>query len=66
MEKGLINEIKKAINYTEEVNECEKCKYSEEKENPYLDRDWFMVCKVNPLGEFQVSNKGRCDLFEAK
>ena len=66
MNKGLIEETKKAINYTEEVKQCKDCKHSEEKENPHLDWDWFRVCKVNSLGKFQFSDKGRCDLFERK
>jgi len=66
MSKELIKITKHVLGYTEETASCKQCKYSEEKENPHLDRDWFLICKFNNLISFQVNAFGRCIMFEKR
>ncbi|PHR86013.1 MAG: hypothetical protein COA78_38465 [Blastopirellula sp.] len=64
---GLAIVLKKKMNYsTNPAPRCEKCKHSEELENPHVDRMWDMFCKLTPIETLKVSGSGRCDHFEEK
>ncbi len=66
-EKPIIQYSKLEMGYTEEKPvKCENCKYSEERENPHLDRSWDTYCMFSNLCEFIVSNSGRCSKFKAR
>lgn len=54
------------MGYTIEIRNCGNCKYSEEKENPMLDRDWYTVCNYNKIQSFRVNPAGKCNKWETK
>lgn len=62
----LESELKKAMGYTEEVKNCEKCVYSEEEECRYTDRMWYTVCKYNTIMNIIVTKTASCNKFELK
>jgi len=66
MTKELVEVTKKAIGYTEQNNTCAGCKHSSEEEDAHLDRSWSLVCKVNSICPFVISQNGRCNLFAPK
>lgn len=66
MTKELIEELKKAISYTDNCNTCESCKHSEEVDDPNLDRSWYWVCHLNSLFSFCINKNGRCNKHELK
>jgi len=60
MSLNLDRELKIAMGYTDEIRQCKGCCFSEEREDPNLDRNWFMVCTYNTIRSFVVNSTAHC------
>jgi hypothetical protein len=64
MKSETVAAIKSEMEYTEQpAPSCAKCRHSEERDDPMLDRSWVRVCKFNALGTITVADHGRCSRF---
>ncbi len=63
---SLESELKKEMGYSEEKRECQGYCFSERKENPMLDRDWYHVCNYNRIAAFQIKQVAHCNKWEPK
>jgi hypothetical protein len=60
----LVKATMNAMGYTEEIKECGKCKFSEEKEDQA--GMWYHVCNYSNLTSFTVKANAHCNFYEKK
>ena len=60
------DETKKVMGYIENPITCNRCKHCIEKQNPYVDRSWFLECRYSNLTSFDVQANATCNKAEQR
>lgn len=66
--------IRDAVNYRGQTPTCSTCEFSEERDNPFVKNDWYLVCTRHSiengdafrLGVFPVNESGTCEMHPKK